>query len=575
MERAPRGSGSECVPLHPLSLPYCHSVFPLSLSLSLSFLPSLSVCRAVPEVMKPPVRARAAPRRYGMDLEAEAMDIDGEGADWSVRAKRLLLRALKKQSSSKEPDLSSIASEVPGKTREQIAAYLEELKLSSIRSIIQRNYLDRLREKRLRRRQLRAPLQTLMIAATEPRCQASRAVPTDPTLRGSGDGTLPGGSLPGSVSSAPPPVITVTESSTQSPGAAQALDMSLDFAKIYKYLSATARGSTLPQLSAFESAVVLDLLMSLPDQIQDLDCQELWTHMNTTYRQLTSTASAMQDAHPVQRAPSTAQGPSINLTGQTQASGPNVQPAAQTHSTTEFGQSKSGLSNAAELPLESDWPAPCPLNPFRLPVKLLVRCEAPTAPRDPVADLGSAAEEVTLTLSAVQPSADLRPPAKEPALSAVQPSPNLRPAAEEVILTLTAVQPSPDLRPPAEELALTTVQPSPDPRPPAEEVTLTAVQPSPDLRPPAEEVTLTLTAVQPSPDLRPPAEEVTLTAVQPSPDLRPPAEEVTLTLTAVQPSPDLRPPAEEVTLTAVQPSPDPRHPAEEPTLTTVLPSTDP
>ncbi|GCC42696.1 hypothetical protein chiPu_0026529, partial [Chiloscyllium punctatum] len=90
-----------------------------------------------------------------------------------------------------------------------------------------------------------------MIAATEPRCQASRAVPTDPTLRGSGDGTLPGGSLPGSVSSAPPPVITVTESCTQSPGVAQALDMSMDFAKIYKYLSATARGSTLPQLSAF------------------------------------------------------------------------------------------------------------------------------------------------------------------------------------------------------------------------------------------------------------------------------------------------------------------------------------
>ncbi|XP_043539593.1 cell surface glycoprotein 1, partial [Chiloscyllium plagiosum] len=477
--------------------------------------------------------------------------------------------------------------------------------------------------------------QTLMIAATEPRCQASRAVPTDPTLRGSGYGTLPGGSLPGSVSSAPPPVITATESSTQSPGAAQALDVSMDFAKIYKYLSATARGSTLPQLSAFESAVVLDLLMSLPDQLQDLDCQELWTHMNTTYRQLTSTASAMQAAHPVQTAPSTAQGPSINLTGQTQASGPNVQPAAQTHSTAQFGQSKSGLSNAAELPLESDRPAPCPLNPFRLPVKLLVRSEAPTAPRDPIADLGSAAEEVTLTLSAVQPSADLRPPdkepalsavqpsadlqppAEEPALSAVQPSPDLRPAAEEVILTLTAVQPSTDPRTPAEEptltavqpsldprppaeevtltltavqpsleprppaeevtLTLTAVQPSPDPRPPAEEVTLTAVQPSPSLRPPAEEVTLTLTAVQPSLDPRPPAEEVTLTAVQPSPDLQPPAEEVTLTLTAVQPSPDLRPPAEEVTLTltAVQPSPDPRHPAEEPTLTSVLPSTDP
>ncbi|GCC41044.1 hypothetical protein chiPu_0025377, partial [Chiloscyllium punctatum] len=109
--------------------------------------------------MKPPVRARAAPRRYGMDLETEDLDIDGEGAEWSVRAKRLLLRALKKQSSNKEPDLSSIEGEVPGKTREQIAAYLEELKVSSIRSIIQRKYLDRLREKRLRRRQLRAPLQ--------------------------------------------------------------------------------------------------------------------------------------------------------------------------------------------------------------------------------------------------------------------------------------------------------------------------------------------------------------------------------------------------------------------------------
>eukprot|EP00061_Rhincodon_typus_P012248 g37865.t1 len=144
--------------------------------------------------------------------------------------------------------------------------------------------------------------QTLMIAATEPRCRASRAAPTDPTSQASGDGTLPGDSRPDLVSSAPPSVIPVTEGSAPSAGESQAPDAPIDFAKIYKYLSATARGSTLPQLSPFESAVILDLLMSLPDQIQVLNCQELWSHMNATYSQLTQTASSWHDQGPSQPA---------------------------------------------------------------------------------------------------------------------------------------------------------------------------------------------------------------------------------------------------------------------------------
>ncbi|XP_048476154.1 snRNA-activating protein complex subunit 2 [Rhincodon typus] len=494
--------------------------------------------------MKPPVRLRAAPRRYGVESETESMDIDGEVAEWNPQEKRLLLRALKKQSASREPDLSSIESEVPGKTREQIAVYLEDLKVSSIRSVSQRNYLERLREKHLRQRQLRAPLQiwtelaeemtgelgkvisaafsqTLMIAATEPRCRASRAAPTDPTSQASGDGTLPGDSRPDLVSSAPPSVIPVTEGSAPSAGESQAPDAPIDFAKIYKYLSATARGSTLPQLSPFESAVILDLLMSLPDQIQVLNCQELWSHMNATYSQLTQTASSWHDqgpsqpARPVQTGPPSAQA-SVILTGQVQASGHNVLPAhlaqllpaAQTHQlqsphTVQPGQSKSTVSKAAVPALESDWPMPCPLNPFRLPVKLLVRSEAPTASQGPTADLGTSAPGSLST--AAQPSADPRPPASYP--------------------TQTPVQPTSDPRPPASYPTLTPVQPSADPRPPASYPTLTPVQPSADPRPPASDPTLI--PVQPSADPRPPASDPTLTVVQPSADPRPPASDPT------------------------------------------------
>ncbi|XP_067880005.1 snRNA-activating protein complex subunit 2 isoform X1 [Heterodontus francisci] len=428
--------------------------------------------------MKPPVRARAAPRRYGVDLAKQWMEIDSEIADWTVRDKRLLLRALMRQSASREPDLSSIERAVPGKNREEISAYLEGLRVRSIRSLTQRNYIQRLREKQHRQQQLRAPLQiwtelaeeatgklgeaiatafsqTLMIAATEPTSRehsVPRIAVTDQTLNpagGSDAGVLPGESIPETGSSsqtAGDPVTQLGPTSVQDP---QAQDTPVDFGKIYKFLSATVRGVTLPQLSPFESAVVLDLLMTLPDQLQGLSCPELWSHMNRTYRQLNHRSSGWHgQSLPENRLPAgslpdpgpgphSPQSPSVSETDRPPTPGPSNQLGQATQDPTaahtdqsesphapQSIQSEPEAKDTAEPGLlESDTPAACPLNPFLIPIRLLARREAPTTSQGSSADLVHAPGNPAL--SSAQHRNDLVSAPGNPVLTSDQPSADL------------------------------------------------------------------------------------------------------------------------------------------------------
>uniref|UniRef100_A0A8C5MCJ0 Uncharacterized protein n=1 Tax=Leptobrachium leishanense TaxID=445787 RepID=A0A8C5MCJ0_9ANUR len=60
----------------------------------------------------------------------------------------------------------------------------------------------------------------------------------------------------------------------------------LDFENIYKYLSRAATGGDLPKLTAEESAVLLHLLHSLPDQLESLNCNLLGSFLREKYSSL-------------------------------------------------------------------------------------------------------------------------------------------------------------------------------------------------------------------------------------------------------------------------------------------------
>ncbi|XP_078389856.1 snRNA-activating protein complex subunit 2-like [Cetorhinus maximus] len=324
--------------------------------------------------------------------------------------------------------------------------------------------------------------QTLMIAATEPTSQgdsvqrAALSTPTSDVPAGGSTGALPGGSHPEPGVSGLPAASPVTELGPSSLEEPQSPDTPVDFGKIYKFLSAAVRGSTFPQLSPFESALLLDLLMTLPGQLQGLNCPELRSHMNDTYRQLTHTSSVWhgQSAPEQGRSPQQLEnsGPdphsprssSILQTDQPPDPGashwPGLSaqslPAPQTKQPEcphipQSTQSEPQAKDAAEPGLEPDWSLACPLNPFWLPIKLLVRSE--TSPQDHT-DPRSSPEGPALTPA--QPSIDpLHPPEGPP---------------------LTPAQPSIDPLHPPEGPPLTLAQPSIDPLHPPEGPPLTSVQ---------------------------------------------------------------------------------------------------
>ncbi|XP_048198066.1 snRNA-activating protein complex subunit 2 [Perognathus longimembris pacificus] len=148
------------------------------------------------------------------------------------------------------------------------------------------------------------------------------------------------------------------EASDPDPVASTEGDFTVDFEKIYKYLSFSCRSARSPELSAAESAVVLDLLLSLPEELSCLPCTALMKHMEETYARLTAPA------------------PQPNPNGGTP--GPGAQDSGTGPSRPEEpGQVTSQVPEPREL--RSAWQAAgmCPLNPFLVPLELLGQVATP------------------------------------------------------------------------------------------------------------------------------------------------------------------------------------------------------
>ncbi|KAI5930941.1 snRNA-activating protein complex subunit 2 isoform X1 [Manis javanica] len=325
--------------------------------------------------MKPPQRRRAAPSRY-------LGEVTGPAA-WSAREKRQLLRLLQARRGQPEPDATELARELPGRSEAEIQDFLRQLKCRVAREAIQRVYPGGPQGRRLRETQIPAPIevwvdlaekitgpleealtvgfsQVLTIAATEPVSLLHSKPPKPTQARGKVRLlSAPGGQdTPSSTPEAPGPAPEAPSESGA--GLSGQGDLSVDFEKIYKYLSAISRSHHGPELSAAESAVVLDLLMALPEELPRLPCAALVAHMTDTYLSLTA--------------------PQPDPTRE------SLGPKAGGGGTGSREQEEDGQAtphapeNAGPGEQRSTWQAAgvCPLNPFLVPLELLGQVAPPS-----------------------------------------------------------------------------------------------------------------------------------------------------------------------------------------------------
>ncbi|CAH7284249.1 snRNA-activating protein complex subunit 2 [Phodopus roborovskii] len=355
--------------------------------------------------MKPPQRRRKVPARY-------VGETTGPTA-WSPREMRHLLRLLQARRDQPEPDAAELAKELQGRSEAEICRFIQQLKGRVVREAIRKVHPGGTEGLRRQEAQLPAPIevwmdlaekltgplegaltaafsQVLTIAAAEPisLLHSKPGKPTkacgkpllflstqggqrNPGLEASGPAPMtaestPEASVPVPKASDPNPdtsnlasEVTVSDTPTKSlTGPSTERDFTVDFEKIYKYLSFSFRNGHGPELSAAESAVVLDLLMSLPEELSHLPCTALAEHMMKTYAQL----MAPQTSLPGEKSP---------------------KPGSDDRGAGSKGLEEPDQANLqASEPIQQKpaWQAVgiCPLNPFLVPLELLGQVPTPS-----------------------------------------------------------------------------------------------------------------------------------------------------------------------------------------------------
>ncbi|KAM6894528.1 snRNA-activating protein complex subunit 2 [Lycodopsis pacificus] len=153
----------------------------------------------------------------------------------------------------------------------------------------------------------------------------------------------------------------------------------VDFERIYRYLSSVHQPNDDCHLTPMESAIMLDLLMSLPEELPLLNCNKLHEHLIQVYQFLSSTANSkmagekfkeLKDGLRAQDGKKTNSQPRAART----ADGSDVTASGVKKLPNEAESQSSGSTNASGQSGDSDEMGLCPaLNPFMVPLKLLMR----------------------------------------------------------------------------------------------------------------------------------------------------------------------------------------------------------
>ncbi|XP_017543029.1 snRNA-activating protein complex subunit 2 [Pygocentrus nattereri] len=170
----------------------------------------------------------------------------------------------------------------------------------------------------------------------------------------------------------------------------------LDFEKIYQFLSEIDQQDRSLTLTAMENAVLLDLLMSLPEELPLLDCKELQHHLLQVHTRLTTPPVTAVSIPRADQRPAPAEPATAGITKRTAtvdqqancAAGQNVQKEGLSNVASKQGDStglpvsegeSSSQSSAVNPPIGvGNWAEAglCPLNPFMVPITLLKRQES-------------------------------------------------------------------------------------------------------------------------------------------------------------------------------------------------------
>ncbi|KAE8278792.1 snRNA-activating protein complex subunit 2 [Larimichthys crocea] len=157
---------------------------------------------------------------------------------------------------------------------------------------------------------------------------------------------------------------------------------SVDFEKLYRYLGLIHKPDNECQLTPMESAILLDLLMSLQEELPHLDCNKLHKHLIQVHKQLSSPADSkaakelfrdLKDGLGAQRAAPS--GP--DSTNQQNTAGTADDSDVTVKLQPDEAESQSSKNNNTLSQSEDeDVMGRCPpLNPFMIPLKLLMRTD--------------------------------------------------------------------------------------------------------------------------------------------------------------------------------------------------------
>ncbi|XP_034532824.1 snRNA-activating protein complex subunit 2 [Notolabrus celidotus] len=151
----------------------------------------------------------------------------------------------------------------------------------------------------------------------------------------------------------------------------------VDFERIYKYLSVILKPDEECHLTPMEGAIMLDLLMSLPEELPHLDCSKLSKHLNQVYQSLSSSSHSKMAKDLQDRLPPRTDSPAGPDTGTPNAQQNAAEPAdKQSEEVTQQPHKAESQSSASNTPSNQDTEITgvCPpLNPFMVPLELLKR----------------------------------------------------------------------------------------------------------------------------------------------------------------------------------------------------------